>query len=196
MGYILEDLLIGSEIHQQIRTISNQAAPIIFYFMVYSLFGWLLENTHSYFTRGYFLKPNFWFGPFKPMYGFAPLILIYSISKEPHWVVVLILCFFVPTIVEYLSGIMLENLFHQKWWDYSGNRLNFQGHICLTYSVYWAILSYLCISFIHPLITYTYLEIEPLFYYVWPFIAVYFLVETFLAIWRHTPQDKSVESSR
>jgi uncharacterized membrane protein len=184
----------GFELKQQFLVLTDVLAPTIFYFMFYSLIGWLLENTHSYFTRGTFIKPNFWFGPFKPMYGFAPLILIYSISNDTHWIIVLILCFFVPTVVEYISGVMLESLFHKKWWDYSGNQMHFQGHICLTYSVYWTFLSFLCISFIHPVVEFSYERIESYFQLVWPIIAVYCIIETFLSFWRHTLQNKSIET--
>ena len=33
--------------------------------------------------------------------------------------------------IEYLTSILLEKLFHAKWWDYSDHRFNFQGRVCL-----------------------------------------------------------------
>ena len=48
---------------------------LIFYFMVYAFFGWCLENFTSLATKGTFFKANFMKGPFKPMYGLAPVIL-------------------------------------------------------------------------------------------------------------------------
>lgn len=29
---------------------------------------------------------------------------------------------------------------HKKWWDYSGKRWNFDGYICLQYSLFWGLL--------------------------------------------------------
>ncbi|MEQ2525917.1 putative ABC transporter permease [Bacillaceae bacterium CLA-AA-H227] len=120
-----------------VETVSYTIAPIIYYFTLYSLFGWVLENVHSFFTRGIFLKPNFLRGPFKPMYGFAPVLLAYIISPQTNWALALFLCFLIPTVIEYVSGLFLERLSQKKWWDYSEIRLNIQGHICLTYSLCW-----------------------------------------------------------
>src|SRR3954462_7163905 len=78
------------------------AAAIIFYFTVYSLLGWLLENSYNFFTKREFFKQNFLFGPFKPMYGLTPVLLVYLISPETHWGMVILLCLLIPTMVEYL----------------------------------------------------------------------------------------------
>ncbi|TKC18398.1 putative ABC transporter permease [Robertmurraya kyonggiensis] len=181
-------------IDELLMTVSNTIAPIIYFFTVYSLFGWLLENVHSFFTRGIFLKPNFLLGPFKPMYGFAPVLLITFISPQTNWPIALFLCFLIPTLIEYVSGLLLEKLTQKKWWDYSEISFNIQGHICVTYSLCWILLSIICVYYLHPAIESLFQKMEPVLLYIWPIILVYFLAEILLAIRRHIGKNESLET--
>lgn len=56
------------------------------------------------------------------------------------------------TIWEYIVGVILELLFHTKYWDYSDHKFNFQGRICLTNSICWGILGVLFVKYIHPFV--------------------------------------------
>jgi uncharacterized membrane protein len=162
------------------------ASAIIFYFTVYSLFGWLLENFYSLFTGREFFKPNFFLGPLKPMYGFAPLLLVFLITPETNWAVVIMLCFFIPTAVEYVSGALLQKFFNRQWWDYSDMPMQLQGHICLPFSLCWILLSLLCLKWIHPAIVSLYGTVEPIWGWIWPAVGLYLLAELALAIRRHS----------
>lgn len=53
----------------------------------------------------------------------------------------------VATVVEWFTGKALERMNHRKWWDYSGKRWNFDGYICLPYSLLWGILGVFCIYY-------------------------------------------------
>ena len=39
--------------------------------------------------------------------------------------------------LEWLTGFVLEKLFHQRWWDYSDQPFNLSGYVCLRFSVAW-----------------------------------------------------------
>ena len=95
--------------------------------------GWLLENSYSFITTREFIKPNFLWGPLKPMYGVAPLLLIFLLQQEMHWSFLLFLCFFIPSLVEYITGLLSEKLFQKKWWDYSHFPLQLHGHYVCTF---------------------------------------------------------------
>ena len=45
----------------------------------------------------------------------------------------------------------MDRIFHQKWWDYSGQRFQFEGHICLKYSVIWGLSALLAIFVLNPI---------------------------------------------
>ncbi|WP_160722615.1 putative ABC transporter permease [Bacillus sp. USDA818B3_A] len=165
------------------------AAAMLFYFTIYSFLGWLLENSYNYFTRRVFFKENFLFGPFKPMYGIAPVLLVYFTPPGSHWAYVLLLSFLIPTLVEYLSGAMLVKLFQRKWWDYSDTPFQVNGHICLPFSICWGFLSLVCIKWLHPAIVSIYGGIEPFWALIWSVVGLYFLADLVLAIRKHSLQE-------
>ena len=41
------------------------------------------------------------------------------------------------TALEYVTAVLMETIFHTSWWDYSENKFNFQGRICLGASLGW-----------------------------------------------------------
>ncbi|MFK9090191.1 putative ABC transporter permease [Bacillus salipaludis] len=174
--------------NREIFTIEG-AAAIVFYFAVYSFIGWLLENSYSFVTKRKFFKENFLFGPFKPMYGFAPVLLVYLIPPGTNWGILIFLCLFIPTLVEYVSGAMLQKLFNKQWWDYSETPMQLHGHICLPFSICWVFLSLICIKWVHPVIATMYGSIEPYWAWVWSAAGLYFLADLALTIRKHTLQN-------
>jgi uncharacterized membrane protein len=162
------------------------AGAIVFYFTLYSFFGWLLENSFSFTLKEGFFKANFLKGPFKPMYGFAPVLLLFFISKHTHWTVAVSLCFFIPTIVEYISGVMLKKFFNRQYWDYSNKPFQLHGHICLPFSICWVLLSFICLKWLHPSISHLYGIIEPYWNWIYPAVIVYFAAELYWAIRKHS----------
>ena len=98
---------------------------IIFNFIIYSFIGWIIELLYNYAIRKDFKKAGFLKGPYKPMYGIAVTILI--LCKEIfHFnsIIMLILCFIVPSTIEYISGYLLKRFFNEVYWDYSDLKYN------------------------------------------------------------------------
>jgi uncharacterized membrane protein len=178
----------GLELHTSIISQIEGTTAVLFYFTVYSFLGWMLENSYSLATNRTFFKANFFKGPFKPMYGFAPVALVFLISKDTHWSVMVLLCLLIPTFVEYVSGVLLQKVFNRQYWDYSNVPFQLQGHICLPFSVCWIVLSIACIKVIHPAMVTVFGAIEPYWAWIWPGITLYFLVELLWAIRRHATQ--------
>lgn len=164
---------------------------LFFYFLMYSLFGWILENVYSYLTEGVFWKEGFLKGPFKPMYGVAPLLLLLCGTGQ-SFVVVMLLCLVIPTIVEYISGYLLKRVFHQQWWNYTENRMQLHGHICLQFSLYWAVLSLVFLRFIHPSIQGLYTNMEPIWVKVSPIFLLLFLVDL---VWTYQVRRRALKSN-
>jgi uncharacterized membrane protein len=188
-------LLNGMEV--QIPGIFNVegVAAILFYFTMYAFIGWLLENSYNFITKGTFFKANFLWGPFKPMYGIAPLLLVFLISPSTHWAVVVLLCFFIPTLVEYASGALLQKLFNRQWWDYSDAPMQLHGHICLPFSLCWVFLSMICLIWVHPAMVTMYGVIEPFWTWIGAAAGLYFLADFVLAIRKHATEDFVTEES-
>ena len=53
-------------------------------------------------------------------------------------------------MLEYITGAVMEKLFHMRYWDYSDKPLNVNGHICLPVSIAWGGFSLLLIYLLHP----------------------------------------------
>ena len=56
----------------------------------------------------------------------------------------------VMTLIEYIAGVIFIKGMKVKLWDYSKEKFNFQGIICLRFSIYWAILGAVYYFLIHP----------------------------------------------
>ncbi|MDF9842532.1 MULTISPECIES: putative ABC transporter permease [unclassified Paenibacillus] len=153
------------------------AGQYFFYFAVYSFLGWVLEGTYNLYSRGTFRKEGFLKGPVKPMYGFAPLLLLSVQRLELPLPVYLLLALIIPSLVEYASGWLLKTFFRRQWWDYSDMPRQLHGHICLKFSLYWWVLSAGCIYALHPLIELLYPLMEPVWLPALPLIAVMFLAD-------------------
>ncbi|OAB45966.1 putative ABC transporter permease [Paenibacillus glacialis] len=148
-----------------------------FYFLIYSLAGWLLENVYSWFIDDLFWKVGFLKGPFKPMYGFAPLFLSLTLTRHLHWIIILILSLLIPTTIEYVSGVILHSLFQKRWWDYSTQSLQLHGHICMKFSLYWCPLSLVCLYGLHPWVINLYTHMLPLWNWLIPILSLSMLAD-------------------
>ena len=155
---------------------------LFYYFLFYSFLGWLLEGFFNLFTRGYFTKPNFLQAPIKPMYGIAAVILIELAPQLPPWLF-LISCFVVPVGVEYLTALLLNHTFHLKYWDYSHKRLQLSGYICLRFAVYWSILSFLLVTYVHPYAAALYDTYSVLWFYSFPTLLLLFIADVIYSVW-------------
>lgn len=49
------------------------------------------------------------------------------------------------TVIEFISGIIINIIFGMNVWDYSNLPLNLKGQICLLYSVFWG---FICVPII------------------------------------------------
>ena len=122
---------------------------IIIYFITYSFLGWVMESIFRSISERKIINTGFLKGPFCPIYGVGAIIMLLFLKRFSDNLIVL---FIVLTIWEYLVGVLLEKLFHTKYWDYSNNKFNFQGRICLMNSIFWGILGVVFVKYIHPLI--------------------------------------------
>ncbi|MBY9079696.1 putative ABC transporter permease [Paenibacillus sp. HN-1] len=145
--------------------------------MIYSVLGWLLEGTYNRVTTGTFRKDGLMLGPYKPMYGLAPVLLLAlgGLRMPLPWLLVSTLI--VPTVVEFASGAMLKALFRRQWWDYSGKRWQLGGHICLEFSLYWWVLSLFTLAVIQPLVSILYWLVLPAWGVLFPVVLVLFAAD-------------------
>ena len=142
--------------------ISGGILYLVILFAFYSFIGWLIESAYRSVTQRRPINAGFLYGPFVPIYGFGAgfiVVLDYAL-RSWHFLPKLIMYGIVLTVVEYAVAVLLETVFRLKLWDYSSNRFNFRGRVCLLFSGFWAALAILFVQFIHPWVSARVLAVE------------------------------------
>ncbi len=126
---------------------------LLFSFIIYSIVGWLIESIYKSIIEKKLINSGFLYGPWCPIYGFGAILILLSFLKIKNPVWLFLLGFVILSLWEYCVSIFLEKIFHTKYWDYSKEKINLNGRICLKNSIYWGILTVIFILFINPNVT-------------------------------------------
>ncbi|MCR5707271.1 MAG: putative ABC transporter permease [Ruminococcus sp.] len=127
----------------------NEKGFILFIF--YSFLGWSWETIKCSAENRRFINRGFFKGPYCPIYGCGALIINEVLSNTDNTVMLFFGGAMLCTTLEYTTSLILEMLFHKRWWDYSSSRFNLKGRICLLCSTSFGVLSVLLIKFVQPL---------------------------------------------
>ena len=156
---------------------------LIFNLIFYSFIGWIIEEAYSFIITRSFKKEGFLKGPFKPMYGIASTILIlYNQILDIDGIPLIILCFLIPTTVEYISGYMLKHIFNKVYWDYSNLKYNIHGFVTIKFSLYWMLLSFIGIYFLQPVVYDIYRELEKVLIIAVCFLSIILIIDLVLTM--------------
>ncbi|MDY4692707.1 MAG: hypothetical protein SO401_03975 [Blautia sp.] len=128
---------------------------LISWFFVYSFLGWLWETCYVSAKCGKYVNRGFVNGPLCTIYGFGALC-VYLILKpfEDNYLLLFLGGIVVSTVLEYVTAVLMESVFHTSWWDYSDKKFNFQGRICLGASLGWGFFTILLFKVLHPIAEY------------------------------------------
>lgn len=127
---------------------------ILFYYIIYSCFGWCAEVLYAYKNQHKFVNRGFLHGPICPIYGSCVLFIITILNNfHSNLFVLLIIATILTSIIEYVTGFALEKLFKKKYWDYTEDPFNLHGRICLHFSLMWGAVSIFILKTFHPLVS-------------------------------------------
>lgn len=125
----------------------------LFFFYFYSFFGWCFESTYVSLKNRKPVNRGFLRGPFLPLYGSGGIMmLVVSMPFQDNIWLVYLAGVVGATLLEYVTGVAMETLFKVRYWDYSKNKFNFQGHICLGSSLVWGLLTIFMTECLHKLV--------------------------------------------
>lgn len=154
---------------------SFSQAFVLFFF--WSFIGWCVEVCYMTLETGEFQNRGFLNGPICPIYGFGVLIVTYLAAPISHSI---LLTFFLSTIVctavELTVGVGMEKLFNNIWWDYSHEKFNYKGYICLKNSLIWGLGCLIVVRIAHPVIEELILRLPPIALYIISIIFAALLV--------------------
>jgi len=144
--------------------------------------GWMIEVVYRSVSQREFINAGFLYGPFVPLYGFGSAFLIFLEFLIHQWPLPIKIVFYgiILTIVEYVTGIVLEKTFKLKLWDYSDNKFNFQGRICLLFSLCWTILATIFVTFIHPAVLRFFQSLETSFLHILAVAFLFYIITDFV----------------
>lgn len=127
---------------------------IYLYFFIYAFLGWCTEVVYAALTVGKFINRGFLNGPLCPIYGFGVIAVVnLLIPVEDNLLLLFVGSIFITSMIELLTGFILEKMFHHKWWDYSDRPFNIGGYICPLFSLMWGIACLIVVDKIHPMIS-------------------------------------------
>lgn len=119
---------------------------LLWLFLIYSFLGWMGETVAAGVKKRHLANRGLINGPLCIIYGFSAVLLsVVSGGLSVFWIFVGSAV--VSTVVEWTGGHLIEKYFHERWWDYSGNRLNLDGYICVPASLLWGTLGTLAVKF-------------------------------------------------
>lgn len=122
---------------------------VILFFSIYSFLGWVMETLYFSIPAKTFINRGFLAGCFCPIYGFGTIfiMLIYRMTHavfDNRFLALFtgaVISMLAVTVLEYITGYLLEKIFRCRYWDYSHLKYNLHGYICLSHSLLWGLLS-------------------------------------------------------
>ncbi|MCF0113726.1 MAG: putative ABC transporter permease, partial [Erysipelotrichaceae bacterium] len=122
-------------------------------FIIYAFFGWCTEVAYQTVNRGIFVNRGFLNGPYCPIYGCGVSLVVCVLTPLKDNLLILFAgSLLLTSAIEFLTGFVLEKVFHNKWWDYSNVPFNIKGYVCLKFSIYWGLACMMVMLIVHPII--------------------------------------------
>lgn len=123
---------------------------LFLYFFTYSFLGWCMEEVYATYRTSKFVNRGFLNGPVCPIYGTGVVIVLLVLTPVKDNPLLLFVCsILLTTLLELVTGFVLEKFFQTKWWDYSCQKYNFKGYICVKFSFIWGIACLIVIDILH-----------------------------------------------
>ena len=124
---------------------------ILWYFLIYAFLGWCLEVVFCTLRTGKWVNRGFLNGPVCPIYGFGMVIVLMALEPLADRPLALFVgSALLTSALELVTGWALKTLFHTTWWDYSKQKFNLGGYICLKFSLAWGLVGMFAVKVLHP----------------------------------------------
>lgn len=123
---------------------------LFYLFLTGCIVGWIYEVVLGFIYGHGFVNRGFLFGPYLPVYGFGVVILHLFLAKRMAHpmrvkkvrvdpILVFLGIIIITTLLEYIVGYGMLQIFDRRWWDYSDYWMNYQGIISFNTSLRFGI---------------------------------------------------------
>ncbi|MCI8524581.1 MAG: putative ABC transporter permease [Oscillospiraceae bacterium] len=122
----------------------------VLFFLFYCLAGWCIESIFVSVRTRRLVNRGFLYGPAIPIYGFGAIAILFAtLPVRVRPALVFLLGMAAATVLEYVTGAVMEAIFQVRYWDYTGKPFNLHGYICLNTSLAWGVLSIVLVLWLH-----------------------------------------------
>ena len=123
-------------------------------FFLYSVLGYILEvSVTTKDIKKINLSRGFLIGPYIPIYGTGAIIMSLLLTKyQTDLILLFVMGTIICTVLEYFTSYLMEKVYKRRWWDYTNEKYNLNGRVCLKNSILFGLGGVLIIKFINPLI--------------------------------------------
>ena len=119
-------------------------------FIMYSIVGWAIEVINCYILNRKWTNRGFLIGPYCPIYGCGSILMTLLVSDETDIISTFLKCMSICSILEYMTSYIMEKMFKTRWWDYTKNKFNINGRICLQTMILFGLAGIIIIKVASP----------------------------------------------
>ena len=123
-------------------------------YFIYCVLGYLLECMYcSIIENRIVYNRGFLIGPYLSIYGTGAMCILFLLRKYvDDFIALFVMASLISTILEYFASFVMEKIFKARWWDYSDERFNINGRVCLKNSILFGVASFFVVYLINPFI--------------------------------------------
>lgn len=125
-------------------------------FFLFSIIGHFIEN-FFYTSKDSGILYGYW----TPIYGLGVIITIYlynliakkvKLNKLTKVIVTFLIGAILLALLEFISGLLIQEIMHMTFWDYSNEKFNIGRYTSLKMSLIWGSCSLVIIYILKPII--------------------------------------------
>lgn len=125
----------------------------ILYFFLFSFIGWAIEVSRQFIQKHCFVNRGFLVGPCCSIYGYGTILTALLLYKyQNDFFVLFVMSMVTCSVLEYVTSWLMEKIFNARWWDYSSEKFNLNGRVCLKNSILFGLAGTILVSVVNPLI--------------------------------------------
>lgn len=122
-------------------------------FLIGSIAGYIYEVLFYLIDDHVLVNRGFLYGPYVPVYGTGAVLMLFALKRfKKNPIIVFLLAVLLTGVLEYITGVFMFELYHRRWWDYTGLFLNINGYVCFRSVFTFGIGGLILIYIIDPLV--------------------------------------------
>jgi hypothetical protein len=123
---------------------------LIVSFALYSFLGWCWETLFCSAVEKRHVSRGFLYGPVCPIYGFGGVGAVLLLCGIQDTGIMIAAAALGSMAAEMATGMLIDKLFHMRFWDYSQFRFNIKGYVWPPASLFFGIACTLACKVIQP----------------------------------------------